>query len=81
MVEPITPVLGGVLKLRVDSFRVKIGMEAVFESAATGLVKARIEDVAAGQVVARVTTAPSAPFTLPANTSMRLQTAVTYSTR
>ncbi len=74
VVEPVTPSLGGLLRLQIDPARVHIGMEAVYDFGAAGLVKARVEDISSGLAVARVTTTASG-VTLLASTSMRLQEA------
>ncbi len=78
VIEPVTPSLGGILKLRIDPQRVHLGMEAVLSNATSGLVKATVEDISAGQAIARVTAVPKVSFTIAANTSMRLQEAREY---
>jgi hypothetical protein len=75
VIEDVTPRPGILIKLALNPLQVRIGMEAVFQST-SGLIKARVEDIASSQAVARIILAPGNAPNLTANTAMRLQEAL-----
>jgi hypothetical protein len=83
LAEVTTPVPGGVIKVRVDPLRVRVGMNVVVEKPAAGappsaLVRGVVEDIAADQVIARVTTVPIVSKLEPANVTVRFQESASY---
>lgn len=54
----VTPRPGGLLALRVDPLRVRLGMEVVYKVSDRQVMRAVVEDISASQVSARVLEAP-----------------------
>ncbi len=57
--EPTTPTLGGLLRVRVDASRLRLGMGVVVDLGDNRLVRAVVDNLAASEATARVTALPA----------------------
>ncbi len=65
--DKITPVVGGIIKLKVDPMRIRRGMEVTHQISATQILKATVEDITTNHVSARILQVPAnltAPLSL-----------------
>lgn len=59
VVEPTTPTLGGLIRVRVDASRLRLGMGVVVDLGENQLVRAVVDNLAASEATARVTALPA----------------------
>ncbi|MFT3870700.1 MAG: hypothetical protein QM715_19795 [Nibricoccus sp.] len=73
-VEPITPIKGNLIKIKVDPAHVHVGMDVIYKNpTGTNTIRATVEDISSSHIAARVIDAPAVPFTLAANSTLHFQ--------
>ena len=78
--EPTTPTLGGLIRVRVDASRLRLGMGVVVDLGENQLVRAVVDNLAASEATARVTalSATGAPAITASHTVRFLDTARSF---
>lgn len=73
-IEPITPIKGNLIKIKVDPAHVHVGMDVIYKNpAGTNTIRATVEDISSSHIAARVIEAPVTPFTIATNSTLHFQ--------
>ncbi len=76
-IEPITPIKGNLIKIKVDPAHIHVGMQVIYKNpAGTNTIRATVEDISSGHIAARVIEAPLIAFTIAANSTLHFQSSL-----